>query len=134
MDEAIVEVPVYADIHGLNVPIYGEMDTAQAEVVNRMVSVNKLATEASCTGDVKKLYQAMLLDPLTGAALDPRAIRQMTDEMLIAEEKWLPQFKEGIQSAKKCIKQAKAEGTYIPTNPNYKGAAVRDFPYEMYKE
>ena len=134
MDEAIVEVPCYADIHGINVPIYGEMDTAQAEVINRMVSVNKLAVDAACTGNVKKLYQAMLLDPLTGAALDPRQIRQMTAELLVAEEPWLPQFKEGIREAKAQLERSKKDGTYIPTDPSYKGAAVRDFPYEMYRE
>jgi len=134
MDEAIVEVPCYADIHGINVPVYGDMDDAQVEVVNRLVTVNKLATDASCTGNVKKLYQAMLLDPLTGAALDPRQIRQMTDELLVAEEEWLPQFDEGIAEAKLRLEKAKRDGTYIEVDKEYKGAAVRDIPYELYKE
>lgn len=134
MDEAIVEVPCYADIHGINVPVYGKMDDAQVEVINRLVTVNKLATDASCTGNVKKLYQAMLLDPLTGAALDPRQIRQMTDEMLVAEEQWLPQFKDGIAQAKMRLEQSKKDGTYFPTDKNYKGGAVRSIPYEMYEE
>jgi alpha-galactosidase len=132
--DAVVEVPCYADIHGINVPIFGNLDTALAEIVHRMISVNRLCVDASCTGNIKKLYQAMLLDPLTGAKLDPREIRQMTDELIIAEEPWLPQFKEGIKEAKERIEKSKKDGTYIKTDPNYKGAAVRNFPHELYKE
>ena len=40
------------------------------------------------------------MDPLTGAVCTPGEIRQMIDEMLIAQEKWLPQYAEEIQRAK----------------------------------
>jgi alpha-galactosidase len=132
--DSVVEVPCYADIHGISVPIFGKLDTSLAEIVHRMISVNRLCVDASCTGDVKRLYQAMMLDPLTGAKLDPRAIRQMTDELLVAEEQWLPQFNDGIKEAKTRLEKAKKEGALIATDLNYKGAAIRNFPYELYKE
>ena len=45
------------------------------------------------TGDETLLKQAMLHDPLTAAVCDPPEIWQMTDEMLVAQARWLPQYK-----------------------------------------
>ena len=42
----------------------------------------------------------------------------MVDEMLIAQEQWLPQYKEAIAAAKERF----AKGNLIPTNEGYKGA------------
>ncbi len=134
MDEAIVEIPCYVDAHGVSVPMYGEMDAAQAGVISPIVTVNKLACDAGCTGDLEKLYQAMLLDPLTGARLGTREIRQMTDEMLLAEAEWLPQFADAIPEIRACWEKAEAEGTLFPRDKEYKGSTVRDFPYEPFRE
>lgn len=41
------------------------------------------------------------MDPLTGAVCTPDEIKQMVDEMLVAGEKWLPQYAEEIERAKK---------------------------------
>lgn len=58
------------------------------------------------------------MDPLTGAVCNPPEIWQMIDEMLVAQEEWLPQYAEGIAAAKKNL----ASGNLIPTNGGYKGA------------
>ena len=134
MDEAIVEVPCYVDAHGISVPIYGEMDAAQAAVISPIVSVNKLATDAACLGDVQKLYQAMIFDPLTGARLGTREIRQMTDEMLLSEAQWLPQFADAIPQIRRKWEKAERENTLFKTDKNFKGTTVRDFPYEPFRE
>ena len=63
-----------------------------------------------------------MLSPLTGALLTPPEIRQMADEMLIAEEKWLPQYADEIALAKKRIDDSKKDGTYIQTREGYQGA------------
>ena len=47
-------------------------------------------------GDVTLLKQAMLHDPLTGAVCDPEEVWQMTDEMLVAQAQWLPQYRKEI--------------------------------------
>lgn len=44
------------------------------------------------------------MDPLTGAVCTPGEIRQMVDEMLIAGEKWLPQYASEIAQAKERMK------------------------------
>jgi len=38
------------------------------------------------------VYHAASLDPLTGAVCTLPQIRAMVDEMLQAEERWLPEF------------------------------------------
>ena len=57
--------------------------------------------EAAVHADIRLLYQAAMMDPLTGAVCTPDEIRQMVDEMLVAGEPWLPQYREEIQKAKK---------------------------------
>ena len=74
--------------------------------------------EAAVAGDAKLLKQAALMDPLTGAVCNPPEVWQMIDEMLVAEEEWLPQYAEAIARAKENL----AKGDLIPTNENYHGA------------
>jgi alpha-galactosidase len=102
------------------------MFPAQEEIIHRIAMVNNLVLESSIKEDVGMLYQAMLLDPLTGSKLGTREIIQMTDELIIAEESWLPQFKDAISAAKERIAQAKKNGSYIATNQNFQCAAQRD--------
>jgi len=45
----------------------------------------------------------------------------MTDELLVAQERWLPQYTEAIAKAKERL----ASGKLIPTK-DYKGAARRE--------
>ena len=51
--------------------------------------------------DVRTLKQAMLLDPLVGAVCTPDEVEQMTDEMLLAEARWLPQYRHVIPAVKR---------------------------------
>ena len=53
-----------------------------------------------------------MMDPLTGAVCTPGEICQMVDEMLIAQEKWLPQYAEEIQRAKQ-----RMQGELLPYRP-----------------
>ena len=117
-DDAIVEVPGYIDATGVNIPYYGELPLGCAAICNQSISVQRLAVEAAVSGDDMLLRQAMMLDPLVGAVLNPPEIWQMTDEMLVAEEKWIPQYSEAIAKAKERL----AKGNLIPTK-DFKGAA-----------
>ncbi|MBN1864147.1 MAG: alpha-glucosidase/alpha-galactosidase [Victivallales bacterium] len=118
-DDAIVEVPGYVDRNGINIPIVGELPMGCAAVCNNSISVQRLAVEAAVHGDDMLLRQAMMLDPLTGAVCNPPEIWQMTDEMLVAQEKWLPQYKVAIKEAKSRLKSKKR----IKTRKGYKGSA-----------
>jgi alpha-galactosidase len=64
----------------------------------------------------------MMMDPLTGAVCETEAIAQMTDEMLVATARWLPQYRREIPLAKKRLADAKRRGDYRGTSKS-KGAA-----------
>ena len=99
-DECVVEVPCYVDGNGISVPKVGDLPLGCAAICSQSVWVQKLAVEAAVAGDITLLRQAALMDPLTGAVCTPDEIIQMVDEMLVAGEAWLPQYKEEIQKAK----------------------------------
>ena len=115
--ECVVEVPCYVDGNGISVPKIGDLPLGCAAVCSQSIWVQKLAVEAAVSGNADLLKQAALMDPLTGAVCNPPEIWQMVDEMLIAQEQWLPQYKEAIRQAK----ERWNKGNLIPTNPNYKG-------------
>lgn len=117
--DAVVEVPGYVDRTGVNIPKLGELPLGCAAVCNASISVQRLAVEAAVRGDDLLLRQAMMMDPLTGAVLNPPEIWQMVDEMLIAEAQWLPQYQEAIAAARERL----AGGKKIPTREEFRGAA-----------
>lgn len=122
-DDCVVEAPGYVDFNGINTPKVGDLPMGCAACCMTNINVQRLAVHAAVNGDINLLRQAMMLDPLTGAVLNPPEIWQMVDELLIAEEQWLPQYADEIAKAKERIAQAKADGTFIPTKEDYKGAA-----------
>ncbi len=117
-DDAIVEVPCFVDANGISVPKVGDLPLACAAICNNSINVQRMAVKAAVYGDATLLKQAMMLDPLNGAVCNLDEIAQMTDEMLIAGEKWLPQYAQAIEKAKEYF----AKGDVIATS-DYKGAA-----------
>ena len=117
--DAIIEAPGYVDRNGINMPQVGDLPLGCAAVCNVSISVQRLAVEAAVHGNDFLLRQAMMMDPLTGAVCNPQEIWQMVDELLVAQEQWLPQYEEAITAAKKRLATEKL----LPTNPDYKGAA-----------
>lgn len=116
--DAIVEVPGYVDRNGLNIPRVGDLAMGCAAVCSQSVGVQRLAVNAAVSGDDALLRQAMLMDPLVGAVCNPPEIWQMVDEMLVAGEKWLPQYGPAIAAAKARL----ATGRAIATKQGYAGA------------
>lgn len=116
--ECVVEVPCYVDGNGISVPKIGDLPLGPAAVCSQSVWVQRLSVEAAAAGDVTLLKQAALMDPLTGAVCNPPEIWQMVDEMLVAQEQWLPQYKDEIELAKKRL----SSGDRIPTRDGYRGA------------
>ncbi|MBR6891286.1 MAG: alpha-glucosidase/alpha-galactosidase, partial [Clostridia bacterium] len=117
-DDCVVEVPCYVDGNGISVPRVGELPMGCAAVCSQSAWVQRMAVEAAVSGNAELLKQAALMDPLTGAVCNPPEVWQMVDEMLIAQEKWLPQYGEAIAAAKARF----AKGGLIPTNAGYRGA------------
>ncbi|MBW5449088.1 alpha-galactosidase [Cohnella sp. CFH 77786] len=118
-NDAIIEAPGYADRNGISMPVVGDLPLGPAAVCNVSISVQRLAVEAAVRGDDFLLRQAFMMDPLVGAVCNPKEIWQMVDDMLIAQERWLPQYGDAIAAAKK----RQAEGSRLPTREGYRGAA-----------
>ncbi len=118
-DDAIIEAPAYVDGNGISIPKVGNLPLGCAAVCNASISVQRMSVEAAVSGDDLLLRQAMMMDPLVGAVCNPPEIWQMADEMLVAGEKWLPQYKKAIAEAKKRL----SKGNLIPTKEGYRGAA-----------
>jgi alpha-galactosidase len=109
------------DRNGINMPRVGDLPLGCAAVCNVSVSVQRLAVQAAITGDDQLLRQAFMLDPLTGAVCNPPEIWQLVDEMLVAGEKWLPQYKQAIKTAKARL----AKGPRIKTKATAGAARVK---------
>ena len=88
-----VEVPVLASRRGLDPMHVGPLPDHLAVLVNTSARCEELAVEAAITGDPRKVFHSICFDPLTSAVLSLAEIKQMVDEMLEANKKWLPQFK-----------------------------------------
>ncbi len=121
--DAIVEVPCYIDGNGINIPRVGDLPLGCAAVCNASISVQRLAVEAAVHGDVELLKQAMLMDPLVGAVCNPAEVWQMTDRMLVAQAKWLPQYADAIAGARARLKQEPSLARFSTT-----GAARKKAP------
>ena len=59
------------------------------------------------------LKQAMLHDPLIGAVCNPEEVWQMTDEMLVAQAQWLPQYQADVAPAQERLRKAEIDGTRV---------------------
>jgi len=89
----IVEVACLVDRNGIQPTVAGPLPSGCAAINRMSINVQELALQAAMTGNKELLYQAIALDPLTGAQLTLPRIRKMVDEMLEAESRWLPQFR-----------------------------------------
>ena len=113
-DGCVIEIPGYADKNGINMPVVGDLPIACAATCSASVRVQQMAMEAAVHGDVTLLKQAMLHDPLVAAVCNPEEIWQMTDELLVAQAEWLPNYATtDIQSARKRLADHEANGTRV---------------------
>ncbi|MGC9319679.1 MAG: alpha-galactosidase [Armatimonadota bacterium] len=87
-----VEVPCMVDRRGVHPCHVGALPPQLAALNESNVRSQELAVQAALHGDRDALYQAVMLDPLTAAVLSLGEIREMVDEMLQAQRRWLPQF------------------------------------------
>lgn len=112
-DGCVVEIPGYVDRNGINTTVVGNLPLACAATCNASIAVQQMAVEAAVHGDVTLLKQAMLHDPLTAAVCNPEEIWQMTDEMLVAQAPWLPQYRNEIPKAAARLAEAERSGKRV---------------------
>jgi alpha-galactosidase len=123
--DCIVEVPGYVDANGISIPRVGDLPMACAATLSASVNVQRMAVHAAVRGDVTLLKQAMLHDPLVAAVCDPEEVWQMTDEMLVAQARWLPQYRRAIAAAARRLADAKRRGDYRGTHKGRGAARLR---------
>lgn len=112
-NDCIIEIPGYVDKSGIHMPVIGDLPLACAATCSASVHVQEMSMEAAVKGDVTLLKQAMLHDPLVGAVCNPEEIWQMTDEMLVAQARWLPQYQEEIMAARQRLREAERTQTRV---------------------
>lgn len=87
-----VEVPVFADSHGLHPQGGIELPTICQALCLSNIMVQKAAVEGALELNKEKIFHAVMLDPNTASFCSPQEIREMVDEMFEKEAKWIPQF------------------------------------------
>lgn len=88
-----VEVPILACKDGFKSIYVGELPSHLAILVNTSARCEELAIQGCIEGDRRKVFHAILFDPLTSAVLSMQEIQQMVDEMFEANKKYLAYFK-----------------------------------------
>jgi alpha-galactosidase len=124
-DGCVIEIPGYVDRNGINMPVVGNLPLACAATCAASVRVQEMGMEAAVHGDVTLLKQAMLHDPLVGAVCNPEEVWQMTDELLVAQGRWLPQYRDEIPRAQRRLEQADANGTRVKLLDNAGAARLK---------
>jgi alpha-galactosidase len=113
MDGCCIEIPGYVDKTGINMPVVGDLPLACAATCSVSAHVQQMGMEAAVHGDVTLLKQAMLHDPLTGAVCSPEEVWQLTDEMLVAQAQWLPQYQDAPTAARQRLADHEKNGTRV---------------------
>lgn len=133
--DCTIEIPGYVDANGINMPVVGDLPLACAATCSASVRVQQMAMEAAVHGDVTLLKQAMLHDPLIGAVCTPEEVWQLTDELLVAQAQWLPNYKkEAIDAASERLRQHEANGTRVQLRVTEGAARLHTRSVEEMKE
>ena len=116
--DACVEVPMYADRSGLHPLTVGDLPPQLAALNQSNITVQSLAARAALEGDPELVSAAIAMDPLAGAVLTLKEVRDMTGQMLEAQRQWLPQFKGRTLKSVATISIPKGtKGVPVPLDP-----------------
>jgi alpha-galactosidase len=88
--DACVEVPCLVDDRGVNPCTVGALPPQLAALNRTNVDVQRLAVTAALEHDQDALRRAVKLDPLTAASCTLDEIEEMIDDLLAANEAYLP--------------------------------------------
>jgi alpha-galactosidase len=90
--DGVVEVATLVDNTGFNPCKFGPLPPQMAAICASHMPVYDLTVRGIMNQDRDAIYHAMMLDPLSAAVCSPAEIMQMTDEMALAEKKFIPKF------------------------------------------
>ncbi len=88
-DDAVLEVPGVATARGMRPVAVPDLSAPLTAIINRRLSSVVIGIEAAMTGDRDLVVEAMLAD---GAVTDPDAAAALTDDLLAAQARFLPNF------------------------------------------
>jgi alpha-galactosidase len=91
--EAVVEIPCFADKGGINGVKAGRLPTQCAALNTTNINVQLMAIEAALSLDKQKVYQAAMLDPHTASELSLDEIVSLCDDMFEAHSRYLPKYR-----------------------------------------
>jgi alpha-galactosidase len=109
----VIEIPGYVDKNGISMPVVGDLPLGCAATCSASARVQEMGVKAAVSGDAHLLKLAMLHDPLVGAVCNPEEVWQMTDEMLVAQAEWLPQYAAEVPKAKARLADADKTGKRV---------------------
>ncbi|XVH33108.1 alpha-glucosidase/alpha-galactosidase (plasmid) [Haloferacaceae archaeon DSL9] len=87
---ACVEVPCLIDGTGVHPCSVGELPPPLVSLIRTNINVQELAVKGALEGDRDAVHRAVKLDPLTAAELTLDEIHEMTEELIEANEAYLP--------------------------------------------
>jgi len=88
-----VEVPSLVDKEGIHPCYIGDLPAQLAALNVTEVNVHEMAVKGIMEKDKNKIFQAILLDPLTSAVLTIDETRKMVDEIFAASQQYLADYK-----------------------------------------
>ena len=90
--DGVVEVACLVDGKGVQPTHFGPLPTHLAVLNQQHMAFHDLAATAVLEQDREAAVHALMVDPLTAAACSLAEIRQMFDDMVIAQKPYLPEF------------------------------------------
>jgi alpha-galactosidase len=88
-----VEVPILVDKEGIHPCHIGDLPPQCAALNRTNISVQEMAVRGIVEKDKNKIFQAILLDPLTSAILTIDETREMVEELFKVDKKFLKGYK-----------------------------------------
>ena len=95
--DSIVEISSMVTASGASPLVWGDFEPSERGWLQVMKAMEECVIEAACSGDYGMLVKAFQINPLIRHG---HKAKDMLDEMLVANEKYLPQFREKIQELK----------------------------------
>lgn len=89
---ATVELPVKVDKDGLHPDTVDPLPEPCASLCRRNIEVHSQIVEAIANEDARAAFNAVLLDPLAGACLDPAGMRSLFNDLVERDREWLPEW------------------------------------------
>jgi alpha-galactosidase len=93
LEGSCVEVPCLVDREGIHPCYVGNLPPPLAALNQTNIGVQQLAVQGILEKDKNKIFQAIVLDPLTAAVLTIDETRRMVDELFEAEKTFVKGYK-----------------------------------------